>query len=110
MDRGEIWHADLDPSAGREQRGKRYVFVVSPKSFNLITGVPIVVPITIGGNQARMQGFTVSLTGTGLQTSGVIRCDQPRAIDLSARNGRRIEKAPDYLVDDVLAKLATIFE
>ncbi len=107
MQRGEIWSVSLDPTAGREQQGRRPVMIVSPAEFNVL-GTPVVLPVTSGGNFARMAGFAVTLMGTGLQTTGIIRCDQPRAIDMKARQGRRIEKAPDYIVDDVLARLATI--
>ncbi len=43
-----------------------------------------------------------------MRTTGVIRCDQPRALDLKARNGRHLETVPDPIMDDVLARLATI--
>ena len=56
---------------------------------------------------ARNAGFTVSLTGAGTQTTGVVRCDQPRPLDLAARNGRELESVPQHVLDDVLAKLAT---
>jgi mRNA interferase ChpB len=39
-----------------------------------------------------------------------VRCDQPRAIDLQARNGRKVDILPPAILDEVLAKLATIFE
>jgi len=38
------------------------------------------------------------------------RCDQPRALDLGARSGKKLETAPDAIVNEVLAKLTTIFE
>jgi mRNA interferase ChpB len=40
----------------------------------------------------------------------VIRCDQPRALDLGARQGRKLETVPAAVLDEVLAKLATILE
>jgi mRNA interferase ChpB len=110
LDRGEIWHVDLDPVIGREQQGRRFVLIVSTRQFNLLTGVPIAVPITIGGEFARNKGFAVSLSGAGTRSAGIIRCDQPRTLDMKARNGKRIEKVPDFIVDDVLARLATILE
>lgn len=110
MRRGEIWLVALDPAAGHEQRGQRPVLIVSPDAFNQITGVPVVVPITTGGRFARTAGFAVSLTDAGTKTTGVVRCDQPRALDLGARRARRLERAPDGVLDEVLAKLATIFE
>ncbi len=110
MERGDIWHMDLDPTAGREQQGKRFVFIVSPRKFNQVTQAPVVLPITTGGDFARSKGFAVSLTGAGTRAVGVIRCDQPRAVDLKARGGKLIERAPDFITQDVMARLATIFE
>ena len=85
------------------------MLVVSPYRFNALTGVPLVVPITTGGSFARNQGFAVGLTGAGTQTTGVIRCDQPRPIDLAARRARRLESVPETIIEEVLAKLATLF-
>ncbi|MFN7932140.1 MAG: type II toxin-antitoxin system PemK/MazF family toxin [Bryobacteraceae bacterium] len=109
MKRGEIWLVALDPSQGHEQAGRRPVLIVSPEAFNRLTKVPVVVPITSGGNFARTAGFAVPLTATGTKTSGVIRCDQPRALDLAARAGRRLEAVPDTIMDEVLARIAAIF-
>ena len=106
--RGEIWLVGLDPTAGLEQQGSRPVLIVSPTEFNEVTRVPVVLPITTGGNFARRQGFAVSLENSGMHTTGVIRCDQPRALDLGARNCKRLETVPDPIMDDILARLATI--
>jgi len=72
--------------------------------------VPVVLPITRGGNFARTQGFAVPLDGAGLKTTGIVRCDQPRALDLRARGGRRLERVPEIIMDEVLAKIVTLFE
>ncbi|MFO1103282.1 MAG: type II toxin-antitoxin system PemK/MazF family toxin [Methylocystis sp.] len=105
-----MYLVSLDPTSGHEQRGALPVLIVSPTAFNLLTKTPIVLPITSGGNFARTAGFAVSLTGAGTQTSGVIRCDQPRALDLGARRARRLEAAPPEIVEEALAKLAAILE
>ena len=110
MERGDIYLVSLDPTKGHEQQGRRPVLVVSPGAFNRLTKVPIVLPITSGGRFARTAGFAVSLTDAGTRTSGVIRCDQPRALDLGARGGRRLESVPEAIVDEVLAKLAPLFD
>jgi mRNA interferase ChpB len=91
MDRGDIYLVSLDPTQGHEQRGRRPVLVISPGPFNRLTRVPVVLPITTGGNFARTAGFAVPLAEAGTRTTGIIRCDQPRALDLAARNGRRLE-------------------
>ncbi|RNJ48823.1 type II toxin-antitoxin system PemK/MazF family toxin [Methylocystis hirsuta] len=110
MDRGDIYFISLDPTSDHEQHDGRIVFIVSPATFNRLTRTPIVLPITNGGNFARTAGFAVSLIGAGTQTTGVIRCDQPRALDLGARRARRLEAAPEAIVEEALAKLAAILE
>ena len=110
MERGDIYLVSLDPTQGHEQQGRRPVLVVSPGAFNRLTKVPIVLPITTGGNFARVRGFAVSLTGAGTRTTGVVRCDQPRALDLDARGGRMLESVPGTIIDEVLARLAPLFD
>jgi len=108
MRRGDIYLVSLDPTEGREQRGSRPVLVVSPAEFNEATRLPVVCPITSGGDFARRIGFAVPITG--IKTNGVVRCDQPRVLDLGARNARKVDTLPAPLMEEVLAKLAPIFE
>ncbi|MFH0352454.1 MAG: type II toxin-antitoxin system PemK/MazF family toxin [Chromatiales bacterium] len=105
--RGEIWHVNLSPVAGKEQQGLRPVLVVSDKEFNR-SGLVLVCPVTQGG--PRFAGFAVSLMNTGTETQGVVMCNQPRTIDYAARAARFVEDAPDYVIDDVLARLQTLVE
>lgn len=108
MERGDIYLVSLDPTSGHEQRGTRPVLIVSPLAFNRLTKTPIVLPITNGGSFARTAGFAVQLQGTN--TTGVIRCDQPRALDLGSRHGRKLESVSAPIMDEVLARLAPLFE
>jgi mRNA-degrading endonuclease toxin of MazEF toxin-antitoxin module len=110
MERGDIYLVSLDPTHGHEQQGHRPVLIVSPGAFNRLTNVPIVLPIITGGNVAHTAGFAVSLAGAGTRTTGIIRCDQPRALDLGARAARKLEAVPEALIDEVLARLAPLFE
>jgi mRNA-degrading endonuclease toxin of MazEF toxin-antitoxin module len=110
MKRGEIWLVGLDPTSGHDQRGQRPVLIVSPEPFNRVTRVPVVLPITSGGSFARTAGFAVPLAGAGTKTTGIVRCDQPRALDLGARGGKKLESIPDAIMGEVLARLAPIFE
>jgi mRNA interferase ChpB len=109
MDRGDIYHVTLDPTQGREQAGRRYVLIVSPRDFNRF-GTPLVCPITQGGNFARNKGFAVSLSGIGTLTQGVVLCNQPRVLDLQTRQVTFAEKAPQFIIDEVLAKVSTLLE
>ena len=108
MKRGDVYMVDLEPTSGREQRGHRPVVIASPDDFNRATGLPVVLPITNGGEFARRLGFAVTLSGT--TTTGIVRCDQPRVLDLAARNGRKVESLPPAIMDEILAKAATLFE
>src|ERR1700733_8052585 len=109
MDRGDIYQVSLDSTQGREQAGRRYVLIVSPRDFNRL-GTPLVCPITQGGTFARDKGFAVSLSGVGTLTQGVVLCNQPRVLDLQTRHATFAEKAPQVVVDEVIAKLLTLLE
>jgi mRNA interferase ChpB len=108
MKRGDIYLVSLDPTSGHEQRGQRPVLVVSPTAFNDATKLPVVLPITSGGEFARRIGFAVSITG--IKTTGVVRCDQPRVLDIQARGGRKVDVLPTKILDDVMARVVTLFE
>ncbi len=65
------------------------LLIVSPAEFNEATKLPVILPITNGGAFARRLGFAVPVTG--IKTTGVVRCDQPRVIDLVARHARKVD-------------------
>lgn len=108
MRRGDIYQVSLDPTEGHEQRGTRPVLIVSPTDFNKATKLPVIVPITHGGDFARRIKFAVPISG--IKTNGVVRCDQPRVLDLSARKARKVDTLPPHILDEILAKLATLFQ
>lgn len=102
--RGEIYHLDLNPVRGKEQAGRRFVYVLSPADENLA----IVLPISSGITLARSQGFTVTLMGAGTKTTGVIICNQPRTVALRERGARRIEMVPEHITQEVLMRMAPL--
>jgi mRNA interferase ChpB len=106
---GDIYITDLDPALGKEQQGIRPVLIVSGTRFNSVTKLPIVVPITNGGAFSRRINFAVLLTGHGLKTTGVARCDQPRTVDLSERRARFVERVPFEVLEEVLDRIEVIF-
>jgi len=108
MKRGDIYQVDLEPTVGHEQRGHRPVLVVSSESFNRLTQCPVILPITNGGGFVRRIGFAVPISG--IKTTGVIRCDQPRVLDLAARNARKVDTLPPAIMDEVLATVETLFQ
>jgi mRNA-degrading endonuclease toxin of MazEF toxin-antitoxin module len=50
MKRGDIYLVSLDPTTGHEQSGSRPVLIVSPAEFNEATKLPVILPITNGGD------------------------------------------------------------
>lgn len=98
---------NLDPTEGHEQQGMRPALVLSTSTFNAL-GVVLVAPITQGGDFARHAGFAASLTGAGTKTQGAALVNQVRMLDLEARKAKRIETAPEFVVEDALARLRAI--
>lgn len=110
FNRGDIVRVNLNPTVGREQQGDfRPALVLSPAAFNLM-GVALVAPITQGGDFARYAGFAVSLSGSGTETQGVVLVNMIRTMDLIARGAKKVEVAPDFVVEDALARIRAILE
>lgn len=103
-DRGEIVWLDFNPQAGSEQAGRRPALVLSPKIYNKKVGLALFSFIT---NIEKNYPFEVRLP-MGLKVSGVILTDHVKSLDWRVRNAVFIDKVPDYVMDDVLAKLATL--
>lgn len=108
-ERGDIVLLDFSPTEGGEIHSTRPAIILSKSDFNAI-GLSLVAPITGGGAHARFAGWAVSLAGTGTTTTGVILLNQIRMMDIVARRAKFVEKAPDYVVDDALARLATLLD
>ena len=109
FERGDIVSVPLDPALGHEQRGTRPALVLTTKDFNRLGDV-LVAPITQGGDFARYAGFAVSLTGTGCRTQGVVLVNKLRMVDLAARKARRIERAPQVVIDEAVARVIALLE
>ncbi len=108
MNRGDIYMVSLDPAPGDNKPRRRPVLVISPAAFNEVMKVPVILPISRGGEYARSVGFVVPLSGT--LTTGVIRCSQPRILDVFARGGKKVESVSKEILEDVLARIATLFQ
>ncbi len=84
--------------------------MLSPREFNRVAGVVFIAPNNQGGDYARDMAFTVPLSGTRRDSQGVVRCHQTTSKDVSAREPRKIERAPDYIVNDGLAHVRAVLE
>jgi len=99
--KGDFVALTFDPQAGHEQKGRRPALIVSNDMFNRHTGMAIACPIT---NTDRNYPFHVAV-GEGLPVTGFVMVDQVKSTDFRARRAKRIGKAPDALLNEVLAVL-----
>jgi mRNA-degrading endonuclease toxin of MazEF toxin-antitoxin module len=108
--RGEIWSVDFNPSAGAEMMNRHFALVLSDQDFNSVVPLTYIAPISTASRVARNTGYQVNLTGAGTRTTGVIDLTQVRSLDLSARQSSFVETAPDFIVDEALARITSVFE
>lgn len=85
--RGDIFWADLDPTVGHEQAGRRPVLILSRQAFNDRSGTVIVVALTSAEPKA---GFplTLELTKTVLPKRTWVKISQIRTISTQRLAGR----------------------
>lgn len=100
--RGEVWLADLNPTKGHEQSGKRPVLVISDNTFNSgLSGLVIVLPIT-SNNRNIPAHIKILPPDGGLKNESVVLCDAIRSISkerlitylgkISSNNLEKIDK------------------
>ncbi len=104
--RGEIYWADLDPTQGHEQSGRRPVLVLSEDVFNARSGTVIAVALT---SQVPQAGFplTLEIIGTGLPKRSWAKISQIRTLSLQ-RLGAMIGSASAEEIAAVLDGLNEI--
>ncbi|MDO1509504.1 MULTISPECIES: type II toxin-antitoxin system PemK/MazF family toxin [unclassified Neisseria] len=108
-EKGDIIHLRFDPASGKEMQGDHFALVVSAKAFNKAMGLVFACPISQGKAEAA-RGMLSSLLGSGTHTQGNIHCHQLKSLDWKARKAALKEKVPDYVVQDVLSRIAAILE
>lgn len=107
---GEIWWLDMQPSAGKEQRGRHAGLILSAFKFNMATGFAFIAPITTTGTASRSNGFAIQLIGAGTSVTGVIQIDQVKSMDWRNRNAEKSkDRVPEDVFDEVLERFAPIF-
>ncbi len=89
--RGDIYWADLDPTQGNEQQGRRPVLILSHEVFNDRSGTVIAMAIT---SQEQRAGFPLTLeqSSTALPKKSWIKISQIRTLSVK-RLGKKIGKA-----------------
>ncbi|TDU00925.1 mRNA interferase MazF [Azorhizobium sp. AG788] len=89
-DRCDIIWIDFNPQTGREQANRRPAFVLSPRSYNRVTRLCILCPIT-----SQIKGYPFEVELKSGSTTGVILSDQVKSLDWQQRRSDFIENNPD---------------
>lgn len=95
---GDIIKLNFNPQMGYEQAGYRPALVISNNVFNSKTNLTIVCPITNTDNKFPLHVPLDNKT----KTTGVILCEHIKAVDLSKRKYKTIEKLPNDLLQKVI--------
>ena len=104
--RGDIYWADLEPTKGREQAGRRPVLVLSHEVFNSHSGTVIALAIT---SQPQRAGFplTYTIPEKLLPKPSWVKISQIRTLAVE-RIARRLGRATPEQVEMVLEGLKEI--
>lgn len=95
--RWSILIADLDPTVGHEQRGRRRVLVVSYEAFHR-SGMATVCPIS--AREPRYPGEVAIPRGqAGQTTDAVVLCHQLRTVDLRRVTSFEVGGLVQYVTD-----------
>ena len=95
---------DFTPNAGTEQGGRRPALILSPKRFNIATGLALVCPVT---NQLKGSPWEVPLT-RGVGITGAVLSDHIRSVDWIARGATFRSEASDEIMCEVLGRLEAV--
>jgi mRNA interferase MazF len=103
-DAGDLICLDFDPSAGREQAGRRPAIVLSPAAYNRKTSLAIVAPIT-----THKKGYPLEVAlPQGSKIHGVVLCDHLKSIDWKERRAEYADIASAEVIEEIRQKLAVL--
>ena len=102
-DAGDVVWLDFDPQIGREQAGYRPAIVLSPKLYNIKSGLMVCCPLT---SKIKNYPFEVLLESKS-QTSAVLS-DQVKSLDWQARNITFKSKCSDQELQEILRKIKAL--
>jgi mRNA interferase MazF len=105
-DAGDLVWIDLDPTLGHEQSGHRPAIVLTPRQYNVRSGLCIICPIT---SRARGYPFEVAIPHRHA-ISGVILVDQVRSLSWEKRYVKMAGAATIELLNEVRERLAVLLE
>jgi mRNA interferase MazF len=103
--RGDLVRLRFSPQAGHEQAGHRPALVISPESYNRLTGLALFCPIT-----SKRKGYAFEVAVEAGDVNGVVLSDQLRSLDWRQRGAKFIAPAPPEIMAEVTGKLLALLE
>lgn len=103
-DRGDIVWLQFNPQSGHEQTGHRPALVLSPASYNRVSGLMLCCPMT---SHKKGYPFEVVVSDDTYQTS-VVLADQVKSLDWKTRQAVKKGTASSNMVMETLSKLQTL--
>lgn len=98
-ERGDIVWINFDPQAGKEITKTRPAIVLSPRQYNLKSGLALFAPIT-----SKIKGYPFEVVIKYDQIDGAVLCDQLRSLDWKARKAEKITFLDKEIINIILHK------
>jgi mRNA interferase MazF len=103
---GDLVWIDFTPQSGHEQAGRRPALVLSPRAYNIKTGLAVMCPVT---NQQKGYGFEVLLPVAG-RVRGVILADHLKNLDWRTRRAEYAGKVTPAVLRQVLDRISVLLQ
>ena len=100
MRQGEIWFADLNPTKGSEQSGKRPVVIVSGDTLNNMLPLVISVPIT-----SKIKSYPTFVLLLASKTNGLKKDSEAIPFQVRAVTKKRLIKRTGHITEEELREI-----
>ena len=100
MRQGEIWFADLNPTKGSEQSGKRPVVIVSGDTLNDTLPIVIVVPIT-----SKIKSYPTCVLLLASKANGLKEDSEAVPFQIRAISKKRLAKRTGSVTENELREI-----
>lgn len=97
MQQGEIWYADLDPTKGSEQSGRRPVIIISGSALNETLPILIVVPVS-----SKIKSYPTCVLIKSGRVSGLKKDSEAIPFQVRAITKKRLTKRLGRVTGDEL--------
>lgn len=105
LERGDIVWIDFSPTKGHEQSGLRPAVILSPSSYNTISGLVLACPLT-----TKHKGYFLEVAVEGPKGKSFVLADQIRSFDIKSRVQKKEGKLKDSEINEILARISALFQ